>query len=233
MSDTPNHDDNQYIVTPLPYEALHEGRDEEIEMARQRVARRRFLRSSTFAILGLAAVTGTAGAFHLLYPGITNQFGDALDIGHKAAFPAAIPEMFELNRAGVFYQAAAKTYVVHLSTETNYLLLGDMLQQQLTAEAFVRDTDGSYWLALYQRCVHLGTTVAFHNECLSFKCPSHGAHYHCEGEYLDGPAPKSMDRFPLSFHNDHLVVDTSQIVRVDHPSSTQRLLAVPLVTCSR
>jgi cytochrome b6-f complex iron-sulfur subunit len=80
--------------------------------------------------------------------------------------------------------AVAKTYVVHLAKETRYLLAGNSLEKQLAEELFVRDTDGSYWLALYQRCVHLGTTVAFRDDCKSFKCPSHGAHYHCDGEYL-------------------------------------------------
>src|SRR5205085_1146884 len=58
--------------------------------------------------------------------------------------------------------------------------------------------DGSLWVALYQRCVHLGCTVPFRDDCVSFKCPCHGSHYNVDGEYLDGPAPRSLDRFAMS-----------------------------------
>jgi cytochrome b6-f complex iron-sulfur subunit len=225
-------DDDKLIITPLPYEVLHEGRDEATEIARQRLARRRFLRRSTLTVLSLSTTVSVAGALHLLYPGLAQHIGDLLDIGSKADFPAATPDLFKLNHAGVFYQPVAKTYVVHLAKETRYLLTGNSLEKQLAEELFVRDMDGSYWLALSQRCVHLGTTVAFRDDCKSFKCPSHGAHYHCDGEYLDGPAPRSMDRFPLSFHNDHLLVNTSQIMQTPHPSNITRVLSVSLVTCS-
>ena len=165
-----DHNDDKLIITPLPYEVLHEGRDEATEIARQRLARRRFLRRSTLAVLGLSATVSVAGALHLLYPGLAQHIGDILDIGSKADFPATTPDLFKLNHAGVFYQPFAKTYVVHLAKETRYLLAGNSLEKQLAEELFVRDTDGSYWLALYQRCVHLGTTVAFRDDCKSFKC---------------------------------------------------------------
>jgi cytochrome b6-f complex iron-sulfur subunit len=137
----------------------------------------------------------------------------------------------KLDSAGVFYEGFARTFIVHLDKETRFLLTGGSLESQLSDDVFTRDEDGSYWLALYQRCVHLGTPVAFRNECESFKCPSHGAHYHCDGEYLDGPAPRSMDRFPLTFHNDHVLVDTGRIMHVPHPDDTTRLLPMPLVPC--
>lgn len=226
-----DHDEDKRIITPLPDEVLYTGRDEATEFVGQRLARRRFLRRSTLAVLGLSAIVSGAGALHMLHPGLAQKMGDILDIGSKGDFPAATLDLFKLNHLGVFYQPFARIYVVHLAKETRYLLAGNTLENQLTEEWFVRDTDGSYWLALYQRCVHLGTTVTFRDDCKSFKCPSHGAHYHCDGEYLDGPAPRSMDRFPLSFHNDHLFVDTSRIIQTPHPSNITRMLSVPTGTC--
>ena len=166
-----------------------------------------------------------------LYPNLTRQFGDILNVGVKADFPAATPDKFKLAVAGVFYHQYAKTYLVHLAKETRYLFTGISLENQLAIELFVRDTDGSYWLALYQRCVHLGTTVAFRDDYLSFKCPSHGAHYHCDGEYLFGPAPRSMDRFPLTFESEQVLVDTSKIITVEKPDNILRVLPAPLVQC--
>ena len=42
-----------------------------------------------------------------------------------------------------------------------------------------------------------------------FKCPCHGSIYNLIGEYQSGPAPRGMDRFPISIENEHVMVDTS------------------------
>lgn len=218
-------------ISSQSYEAMYG--TEAGKMARQRLMRRRFLRRSILAVAGLSVVTGGAGTLYMLYPTLTGQFGGTLDIGLKADFPAATPDMFQLNHAGVFYQESARAFIVHLAKETGYLLTGSPLASQLSSQWFTRDKDGSYWLALYRRCTHLGTTVAFRNDCLSFKCPSHGAHFHCDGEYLDGPAPANMDRFPLSFNAEHILVDTSRLIHVARTAydSSSRLLPLPPVFC--
>lgn len=69
--------------------------------------------------------------------------------------------------------------------------------------------------ALYQKCPHLGCKVG---ACVAkdvsdgFRCPCHGSSYNVIGEYLGGPAPRGMDRFPISIENGHVMVDTSGFV---------------------
>ena len=207
------------------------------ERARQRFARRHFLRRSVLAVGGLSAVASGAGALYMLYPTLSGQFGSTLDLGSKASFPAATPDAFRLNTAGVFFAETARTFIVHLARETTFLLTGSTLEDQLADEQFTRESDGSYWLALYWRCVHLGTPVAFRDDCASFKCPSHGARFHCDGEYLSGPAPRNMDRFPLSLRADHVLVDTGNLLHVPRsndaswPGSIARLLPIPQTVC--
>lgn len=71
------------------------------------------------------------------------------------------------------------------------------------------------------------------DDCVSFKCPCHGSHYNGTGEYLDGPAPRSLDRFALSFNGEDVVVDTGTLDNtVPHPDATTRLIPVPAVQCS-
>jgi cytochrome b6-f complex iron-sulfur subunit len=112
-------------------------------------------------------------------------------------------------------------------------LHGTDLSDQLDAENFVKDSDGSYWVALYQRCVHLGCTVPFRDDCDSFKCPCHGSHYNVDGEYLDGPAPRSLDRFALSLNGTDVVVSTGTLNNtVQHPDASTQLIAIPTVACS-
>ena len=220
-------------ITPQQYEVLHGGGAEAAEIAGQRLSRRRFLRRSMLAVWGLSATAAVGGSLYMMYPNLAGQFGADLTVGKKSAFPAAKPENFKIGQAGVFYEQTAKTYISHFSADTQFLLSGTNLSDQLTSESFVKDSDGTYWVALYQRCVHLGCTVPFRNDCISFKCPCHGSHYNVDGEYLDGPAPRSLDRFAMSFSNGSVVVSTGTLNNtVPHPDSTTRIIAIPSVPCS-
>jgi cytochrome b6-f complex iron-sulfur subunit len=224
---------NRPSLTPQQYEVLHGGGAEAAEIARQRLSRRRFLRRPLLAVFGLSATASVAGAVNLLYPNLAGQFGSALTIGTKADFPAAKPGNFKINQAGIFYYQPAKAYIAHLDKDTEFLLQGTTLEDQLAAETIIKDGDGSYWIALYQRCVHLGCTVPFRDDCVSFKCPCHGSHYHVDGEYLDGPAPRSLDRFALSFNGENVLVDTGTLNNmVPHPDASTLLIQVPNVSCS-
>ena len=65
-------------------------------------------------------------------------------------------------------------------------------------------------MALYQKCVHLGCRVPFCQQSQWFECPCHGSKYNRAGEYADGPAPRSMDRFPVIVEDGMVKVDTSE-----------------------
>jgi cytochrome b6-f complex iron-sulfur subunit len=226
-------DINTPPLTPQQYEVLHGGGAEAAEIAKQRLSRRRFLRRSMLAVWGLSATASVAGALYMLYPNLSGQFGSALTVGKKTDFPAGKPSEAAINSKAVFYAQTAKTYVVHLSADTPFLLKGTNLSDQLTYEWWVKDSDGTYWVALYQRCVHLGCTVPFRDDCNSFKCPCHGSHYNVDGEYLDGPAPRSLDRWKMSFQGTDVLVDTGTLNNtVPHPDATTRIIAPPSVQCS-
>jgi len=70
--------------------------------------------------------------------------------------------------------------------------------------------------ALYQRCVHLGCRVPFCVSSQWFECPCHNSMYNRAGEWKSGPAPRGLDRFPVS-------IDDAGVVVVD----TGRLLGGP------
>jgi len=225
---TKYNDSDRPAITPQQYEVLHGGGAEAAEIAKQRLSRRRFLRRSMLAVWGLSATSAVAGALYMLYPNLAGQFGADLTIGKKSDFPPAAPGKFAEGQAGTFYHQEAKTYLMHIAASTATVLHGQSLTDQLDSEAIIKDSDGSYWIALYQRCVHLGCTVPFRNDCQSFKCPCHGSHYNVSGEYLDGPAPRSLDRFPLSFQGDSVVVSTGSLsAPVPRPDDTTRIIGVP------
>ena len=219
-------------LTPQQYEVLHGGGAEAAEIAKQRFSRRRFLRRSMLGMWGLAATASIAGALAMLYPDVTGQFGTPIKVGSKKEFPAALPSSFKSGQAGVFHHLNAKTYIVHLAKDTQFLLRGTKLEEQLASETILKDSDGSYWIALYHRCVHLGCIVPFRDECDSFKCPCHGSHYNVDGERLEQPAPRSMDRFVFSFDGEDLIVDTGMLNNtVPSPDDTTRLISIKTAGC--
>jgi cytochrome b6-f complex iron-sulfur subunit len=220
-------------ITAQQYEVLHGGGAEAAEIAKQRLSRRRFLRRSMLAVWGLSTVAAVAGALDMLYPTTSGQFGGILTVGQKKDFPMAKPSNFKKDQAGVFYVQEARTYMVHMapaSAGTQFLLHASDLSDQVAAENWVKDPDGSYWIALYQRCVHLGCTVPFRDDCVSFKCPCHGSHYNVDGEFLDGPAPRSLDRFAMHLSGQDVVVDTGTLNQsVPHPDATTRIIPLPQI----
>jgi cytochrome b6-f complex iron-sulfur subunit len=220
-------------ITAQQYEVLHGGGAEAAEIARQRLSRRRFLRRSMLAVWGLSTTASVAGALYMLYPSVSGEFGSPQTVGKKGDFKPSLPDKAELNQVGVFRIPAARAYLVHLDKDTRFLLDGEALKSQLEAETIFKDKDDTYWMALYQRCVHLGCTVPFRNDCVSFKCPCHGSHYNIDGEFIEGPAPRSLDRFQLSFNGEDVVIDTGKINdNVLHPDASTRLIPAPRVECS-
>jgi cytochrome b6-f complex iron-sulfur subunit len=213
--------------TPQEYEVLTGGGAEAAEMQHKGLTRRQVLRRAVGLSLGVVGLEATYGALTMLYPNLAGQFGSAITLNPTSSYPAATQKAFALDQRGIFYEARAKAYIMHLSAPT-FLLSGSDLQDQLAAETWTKDSDGSYWLALYQVCVHLGCKVPFRDDCNSFKCPCHGSHYNVDGEYLDGPAPRSLDRFALSFQDGNVVVDTGKLnQRVQRPDASTRLLPEP------
>ena len=65
-----------------------------------------------------------------------------------------------------------------------------------TSRAIVAGMEQGF-VALYQKCPHLGCRVPWCQTSQWFECPCHGSKYNRVGEKQGGPAPRGMDRFPL------------------------------------
>jgi cytochrome b6-f complex iron-sulfur subunit len=218
--------------TPQEYEILTGGGAEAAEIQRRGLSRRQVLRRAVGITLGLAALEGTYGALTMLYPNLAGGFGAAITLGPKDKYVPAAQKQVALDQKGMFYEAKAKSYIMRLS-DPQFLMSGAVLQNFLDSEWWVKDSDGTYWLALYQVCVHLGCKVPYRDDCNSFKCPCHGSHYNVDGEYLDGPAPRSLDRFSMTFTGGNVVVDTGKLNNhIERPDPSTRMLPVPGAPCA-
>ena len=52
-------------------------------------------------------------------------------------------------------------------------------------------------MALYKVCTHLGCLYNWSDQENKFICPCHGYQFQSDGQYLAGPAPRSLDRFVI------------------------------------
>ncbi|MBI4789097.1 MAG: Rieske 2Fe-2S domain-containing protein [Chloroflexi bacterium] len=71
----------------------------------------------------------------------------------------------------------------------------------------IHNQEGKFWLtnvngaiiALYDVCVHLGCLYDWQTVSGRFECPCHGSKYTKDGTYIEGPAPRSLDRMVIQF----------------------------------
>jgi cytochrome b6-f complex iron-sulfur subunit len=82
----------------------------------------------------------------------------------------------------------------------------------------VRNLDGQFWLsndtdgvrALYRVCTHLGCLYEWKDQTVRFECPCHGSKFVKAGQYIEGPAPRSLDQFKmLKLVNGQVVEETT------------------------
>ena len=82
----------------------------------------------------------------------------------------------------------------------------------------IRLEDGGF-LALYRKCTHLGCTVPWDPAQQRFVCPCHASAFERDGEVVNPPAPRPLDRFPVTISDGQVSVDTGEIISRDHANA--------------
>jgi cytochrome b6-f complex iron-sulfur subunit len=159
---------------------------------KSKVSRRSFLRNAWLAAGGAALAGFGAGTVYFLWPNLSEGFGAKITAGTKAELDAAI------TSDGYFYSPEGRFYVVPYAGNG-----ADSIYKGVAADGY---------MALYQRCVHLGCRVPYCATSKWWECPCHGSQYNRAGEYKLGPAPRGLDRFQATMDGDKLVVDTATVV---------------------
>lgn len=77
------------------------------------------------------------------------------------------------------------------------------------------------FLAMGQRCTHLGCTIPWDEEAGEFRCPCHSSVFNTRGEVVSGPAPRPMDLFPIEIRDGEIFVDTGQVIERDSFAPSQ------------
>ena len=136
-----------------------------------------------------------------LWPGASSGFGGKIVVGSVADANTAIGAKMP------FYNATAKTYIVA------YPKADLPKAKKVTAYTppIIAGMEAGF-VALYQKCVHLGCRVPWCQSSQWFECPCHGSKYNQVGEKVGGPAPRGLDRFVLEVSGGNIVVDTGNLV---------------------
>ncbi len=175
----------------------------------QGMSRRRLLRTSLGAAVGLWIVELTAGTVGFLWPNLSGGFGAKVKLGtiDDAATNLDIPGGPAFKDGAPAHFRDARAFVTLLDP-TRYEFVPGISTAGDGSTTNVR--------TLYQRCTHLGCTPNFCPKNFWFECPCHGSRYDRLGikvlgqQY--GPAPRSLDRFWSEVDDSGvLTVDTGKI----------------------
>ncbi|MEO8245600.1 MAG: Rieske 2Fe-2S domain-containing protein [Chloroflexota bacterium] len=165
------------------------------------LSRRTFMRRALGAGAGLLALEFVGGTLAFLWPQIREGIGAQFRLGTLDDILRAEPRF-----AGGWPYAFAPARV--------FLLNVPAAQAMATGGAIPQAAPtGEQLLALWRKCPHLGCQVPEPCSDLNrFQCRCHGSTFNIMGEKMKaGPAPRGMDRFPVSIDvAGTVIIDTSQ-----------------------
>jgi cytochrome b6-f complex iron-sulfur subunit len=163
------------------------------------VTRRQFFNRGIVTFFGLGLSGFGAACLAFLWPKLGGGFGSVINIGSTSAVDAKIDE-----GSGFAYYPEGRMWVTKYPKAALAAARNTYDQELPGMEAG--------FTALYQKCVHLGCRVP---QCLTsqwFECQCHGSQYNRNGEKKGGPAPRGLDRFPITVSGSSMSVDTGTII---------------------
>lgn len=174
------------------------------------VSRRQFFNRAIGATFGL--FLGLQGVYYLAFfwPKLSGGFGTDVDAGALEDLSAQT-----VNPDGTVvpvFVPEARAYIVPAPSTLSNQYEG-------------RDVVAGGFMALFQRCVHLGCRVPWCSTSIGFECPCHGSRYNSIGEYFSGPAPRNLDRFVVEERDGRLIVRTGSIIET--PRAPRQSVSYP------
>lgn len=168
------------------------------------VARRQFLNRGIIATFGLGLSSFGAACVAFLWPQGASGFGSVINVGRVVDIQASIKA-----GGGFFYVPEGRMWITEYPSAS--------VENALNNYGFFDQVESGLRggvTALYQTCPHLGCRVPECGTSQWFECPCHGSQYNRVGEKKGGPAPRGMDRFPMSVNAaNELLVDTGTVIQ--------------------
>ena len=163
------------------------------------ISRRQFFNRGIVTFFGLGLLGFGASVLAFLWPQLGVGFGAVINIGSTSSVDTKIAE-----GAGFAYYPEGRMWV------TKYPPAALPSARRVYKQELPGMEAG--YTALYQKCVHLGCRVPECKTSQWFECQCHGSQYNRNGEKKGGPAPRGLDRFPLSVDGSSISVDTGNVI---------------------
>jgi len=93
---------------------------------------------------------------------------------------------------------------------------------------WISNTDAGV-MALYKVCTHLGCLYNWNDQEFKFICPCHGSQFQADGDYIQGPAPRSLDRFVVQVvdpNTDEVLAEAQEGVPLAIPNNPDAIIRV-------
>ena len=161
--------------------------------------RRQFFNRSTVTLMSVGIGGFGLACIAFLWPKLGGGFGSKINAGKTDDLKGQIE-----GAKGALYLAEARTWLVQYPA-------GALPKAQAVYKGAVLTGMEAGFVALYQKCVHLGCRVPFCESSRWFECPCHGSQYNNVGEKKGGPAPRGLDRFAVAITGGTLIIDTGSI----------------------
>jgi cytochrome b6-f complex iron-sulfur subunit len=185
---------------------------EEVSADEAGVTRRQFFNRATLALFGTFSIAMGGSMLAFVWPNLKGGFGSDIDAG---PIDEIRTQVFQADGSITpLFRPDARAYIVPITDEV--LAGSQFVDKSLAAGGF---------MALFQRCVHLGCRVPWCNTSQGFECPCHGSKYNYTGEYEAGPAPRNLDRFVVELQDDRFIIKTGQII--ESPRAPEKSVSYP------
>ncbi|HLF69581.1 MAG TPA: ubiquinol-cytochrome c reductase iron-sulfur subunit [Actinomycetota bacterium] len=165
----------------------------------QGVSRRQFLSKAWVGGIIVAFAQFGLASLDFLYPRLRGGFGAKITVGDVEEYR----QLISAARQPVFIPDGRFWLTI---------FEGDAKTAEKVPTYKLANVHETGFMALYRKCVHLGCSVPWCDSAKFFECPCHGSKYSVNGEWRDGPAPRSLDQFRVEIVGGKLVVDTSSVI---------------------
>jgi cytochrome b6-f complex iron-sulfur subunit len=170
--------------------------------------RRQFLNRGVVGLMVVSITGFSATMIAFLWPSVSAGFGAKINAGTVGDVEKL------LSTKQPFYNPVGRFYINHYPSDAGTLAKA----KKVYSPALLNGMQSGY-VALYQRCVHLGCRVPWCVSSQWFECPCHGSKYNRVGEKKGGPAPRGLDRFAVTVSGGSITVDTG-VIYVGPPIGT-------------
>jgi len=169
------------------------------------VSRRQFLNRASIGLMILGISGFGAASLAFLWPQLSGGFGSKIKVGSLDDINNAIDS--GQPAVGFSYFAEAQAYVQRYPADA-------LAGAEVVYQENIVDGMRLGYVALWQKCPHLGCKVPECGSSQWFECPCHGSQYNRVGEKKAGPTPRGLDQFPIEITAEgDFIIDTATVVQ--------------------